>query len=58
MKYLYLIFRHFFPRKKWKEIKVVHVFDSDDHRMNRNPIGMVIYLQDQFGNIKVNKNYF
>ena len=51
MKYLYLIIRHIFPRKRWKEVErigVRHSADGKDH-------ALVIVLKDQFGNIKTKR---
>jgi hypothetical protein len=57
MKYLYLIIRHIFPRKRWKLFKTVIVYDGDDPLNGRLPIGNTLYFRDQFGNIKIKKDY-
>ena len=52
MKYLYLIIRHIFPRKRWKEVERIgvsrHSGEGKDH-------ALVIVLKDQFGNIKTKR---
>lgn len=50
MKYLYLIIRHVFPRKRWECIGNTDVMGS-----NGIPICVILTLQDQFGNIKLKK---
>lgn len=49
MKYLYLIIRHFFPRRKWR------VIERATLTYGNQPIGTLFTLQDQFGNIKTKK---
>lgn len=48
MKYLYLIIRHFFPKRIWKEVRVLDLYDQDS-RMNT---GKIFIYEDQFGNRK------
>jgi len=57
MKYLFLIIRHIFPRKRWKIIKVISTYDTDDYGrvIGTLPIYRKITLQDQFGNVKYKK---
>lgn len=52
MKYLYLIIRHFFPKKKWTVIRKINVFDE---YLGDMPAYCIYVLQDQFGNIKKKK---
>jgi len=51
MKYLYLIIRHVFPRKRWKQVA-----ESEVNRVypdgTKIPDGWVVQLKDQFGNVK------
>ncbi len=49
MKYLFMIVRHFFPRRRWKEISVIRIYDSEG---SGRPTNHVFILQDQFGNRK------
>ena len=49
MKYLYLIIRHFFPRKRWQCVQVIDVKMSEADEL---PLYYKYVLQDQFGNIK------
>lgn len=51
MKYLFLIIRHFFPRRRWKIIGETAVMD-EDARPGDLPIKRFIILQDQFGNLR------
>lgn len=50
MKWLFLIVRHCFPRKKWVEIGRWRVYEGYD--ITAAPIGYDILLRDQFGNLK------
>jgi len=56
MKYLYLLIRHMFPRKKWKVIHTTSVFEGNDAKVEgKLPIYSILTMQDQFGNIKTKK---
>ncbi len=46
MKYLFLIIRHMFPRRRWKIIKTNDIIYEGVKK------GVVHTLQDQFGNIR------
>lgn len=48
MKYLFLIIRHLFPRRRWKEVEVINAVD----RLGDIPRYRIYRLQDQFGNMK------
>lgn len=53
MKYLFLIIRHIFPRKRWTQIKEIPVHDYNDNgTLTEYPIYRKILLRDQFGNLK------
>jgi hypothetical protein len=54
MKYLYLIIRHFFPRKHWKIIKETTIYGMDEFGQRR-PLRLEYTLQNQFGEIKTFK---
>ena len=53
MKYLYLLIRHIFPRRRWKLVNTTAVYDEDD--IDGLPLYRKHVLRDQFGNIKVKK---
>jgi hypothetical protein len=52
MKYLFLIIRHFFPRRRWREVRHTKVFT--DYSGDR-PGHILITMEDQFGNQKVRR---
>jgi hypothetical protein len=54
MKYLYLIIRHCFPRKRWTVINTTSVIEGGQPE-NSIPVYYLLTLQDQFGNIKTKK---
>lgn len=47
MKYLYLIIRHMFPRRRWEYVDHIR-YEANDF----NPTRIVFITRDQFGNIK------
>lgn len=47
MKYLLLIVRYLFPKKRWTIIQRINIVD---HRNEK--VGIKLVSQDQFGNIK------
>lgn len=49
MKTLLLIIRHLFPRKKWKIIETVNIWEGD-HK--QRPCEKIIISSDQFGNLR------
>ncbi len=52
MKYLFLMFRHFFPKRvgpRWKIIGEVPVFERENAK---RPVCIKYILQDQHGNLK------
>lgn len=52
MKYLYLIIRHIFPRKRW----ALEYRTEITNRWDEN-VGYVFIYKDQFGNRKTVKTY-
>jgi hypothetical protein len=48
MKYLYLIIRHMFPRKRWKLVNELNACCAGTDRV----ITKILIYQDQFGNVK------
>lgn len=52
MKYLYLIIRHIFPRKKWKI-----AYQTEMVNRRNEIIGYLLIYEDQFGNTKQVKSY-
>ncbi len=51
MKYLFMIVRHFFPRRRWVIIATGSIYDPDNGPTGR-PVGFYRILRDQFGNLK------
>jgi hypothetical protein len=51
MKYLYLLIRHMFPRKKWELVDTINI-TMEGYKL---PVERKLILKDQFGNIKVKK---
>lgn len=51
MRYLFLIIRHLFPRKRWRIIGTTKTFYDGDTL----PSYITHTLQDQFGNIKTKR---
>lgn len=52
MKYLYLIIRHIFPRKRWVIEHQTEITNGQNEF-----IGYMFICKDQFGNFKVTKTY-
>lgn len=52
MKYLFLIIRHLFPRRKWEVYRHIEMLDPSGSGI---PIGRSVVLRDQFGNLKTFK---
>lgn len=52
MKYLFLIIRHIFPRRRWRIVRELNYL-----KPNGGVCGKMYVLQDQFGNIK-KRSYF
>jgi hypothetical protein len=50
MKYLLLIVRHFFPRRRWETVRKVEVFDVAVSK--KTPTAFITIQQDQFGNLR------
>lgn len=53
MKYLFLLVRHLFPRRKWVIINEIQVYDDPSDSTTK--IGKILTLRDQFGNLKTKK---
>ena len=53
MKYVFLIVRHIFPRRRWVVIEQCNIVRSKD----KTVIGTQKILRDQFGNLKEFKRY-
>lgn len=45
MKYLYLIIRHFFPRKYWKLVNTIKLYETEKSKI---PLKFVYIYEDQF----------
>ena len=52
MKYLYLIIRHFFPRRRWETMTTVDIWKEEYGTKSRFPSVMIIVQRDQFGNLR------
>ena len=53
MKYIFLIIRHIFPRKRWREVNRLDIVKSS----NKAIIGVSVEMVDQFGNRKFQTHY-
>jgi len=50
MKYLFLIIRHLFPRRRWVQVSKDSVNDVEGRL-----VGYIVTMRDQFGNIKTHQ---
>lgn len=51
MKYLFLIIRHCFPRKRWKELKRYSA--TKTYASGKTTECIFVEMKDQFGNIEL-----